>query len=51
MEDTNLTRDGHEPAAGKEPYEAPEAAVVRVELSSRVGGCNFSSIQVCGLTE
>lgn len=51
MEDKDLTKDGFESAVEKEPYEAPEAEVVRVERQARVGGCNFSTIQVCGLTE
>lgn len=51
MEDKDLTKDGFDPAAEREPYEAPQAELVRVELQARVGGCNFSTIQVCGLTE
>jgi hypothetical protein len=35
----------------KDAYEPPEATVVPVELEARVGGCNFSTISVCGLTE
>jgi hypothetical protein len=35
----------------KQAYEPPKAACVRVQIDERVSGCNFSSVQVCGLTE
>jgi hypothetical protein len=35
----------------KQPYEAPKATFVRVELEERVLGCVFSTIKYCGLTE
>jgi len=51
MEEKDLREVGLEAAAEKGTYEPPEADVVRVEVQERVGGCNFSTIQVCGLTE
>jgi len=51
MEEKDMARDDLGPAVAKETYEPPEATVVPVEAQERVGGCNFSTIQVCGLTE
>jgi hypothetical protein len=51
MEDRELKKNHLEPDGQRETYEPPEATVVRIELQERMGGCNFSTIQVCGLTE
>ncbi|HOT94240.1 MAG TPA: hypothetical protein PK089_03520 [Methanoregulaceae archaeon] len=36
---------------GRQPYEPPRACRVEVGLEERISGCNFTTIQVCGLTE
>ena len=51
MEDQEAKKNHQESGSKKQPYEPPEATVVRVQLEDRVLGCNFSTIQVCGLTE
>ncbi len=51
MEDRELKQVQSEPDGKTETYEPPEASVVRVELQERMGGCNFSTFNVCGLTE
>lgn len=51
MEDKDVRTDHRESESKKQPYEPPEATVVPVRLEERVLGCNFSTIQVCGLTE
>jgi hypothetical protein len=51
MEDRDLRREHLASDDGKEPYEPPEAQIVRVEVEARVAGCNFTTFQVCGLTE
>jgi hypothetical protein len=51
MEDRDLCRNHQEAEVKREPYETPEAKVVRVEHQARVVGCNFSTIQVCGIME
>jgi hypothetical protein len=37
--------------ARKQTYEPPQATCIRVQLEERVLGCNFSTVQNCGLTE
>jgi hypothetical protein len=48
-------QDSHQSKPGfdskKQPYEAPKATFVRVELEERVLGCVFSTIKYCGLSE
>jgi hypothetical protein len=51
MKDRDAPKDQREPDKKEQPYEAPKATVVRVQLEERLLGCLFSSIQVCGLTE
>ena len=47
--DTQEQKSGHD--RERPTYEPPRATCVRVQIDERVSGCNFSSIQVCGLTE
>jgi hypothetical protein len=51
MEDRDVRRDHGESESAKQPYEPPQATLVSVRLEERVLGCNFSTFQVCGLTE
>lgn len=51
MEDRDLIMSRDADEERKEAYEPPEATVVPVDLQPKLGGCNFSTIQVCGLTE
>ena len=51
MDDRDLIMSRGADEESKEAYEAPEATVVPVDLQPKLGGCNFSTVQVCGLTE
>jgi hypothetical protein len=51
MEDQDAQKNHQESESEEQFYEPPKATVVRVQLEERVLGCNFSTIQVCGLTE
>lgn len=51
MEDRDLKENRDRDEERREAYAPPEATVVPVALQPRLGGCNFSTIQVCGLTE
>lgn len=51
MQDRDHIQDRETAEARPDAYEPPEATIVPVDLQPRVGGCNFSTIQVCGLTE
>lgn len=51
MEDRELFEGRETIDDRKDAYESPEATIVPIELEARVGGCNFSTISVCGLTE
>lgn len=51
MEDRELKKNRDLDEERREAYAPPEATVVPVALQPRLGGCNFSTIQVCGLTE